>query len=621
LAAFGMLCEPCLPRWTRECHWRTLLDAWPVGNARCQKAGESSELCEICWRTGKGDGMGREEMLALFRETTRHVRLDCPHAQAVVDPVARAVAKVMRWPLGERRVLASAFLQEVGAAMVTGHRAEGRAARGPFAVVVAELSRVLVERQRRNAVSTLPDCDAGEAYGRVRAAVEGILRHSWREALAREEALLMWLQEMPEKDLPTDEWRKAWNGFYREDAGGMWLDFPAAREEVPGALEALPRAGTRVLAGVECHGARVTLQLRAVTVMGASAVGVLSAPARVLMGEATRPAERRPPEPPPELLRRGAGVVTVYVDGSGEGACGWGVVVVSGGRGGADRTARLVTERYGPLVLARDAPPFIGAEKASNNTAELTALAEGLAYLREEEGTTGPAIVRPDSEYAMDIALGLSKPKKNASLAAQVRRLWKEEEERRGGQLWAVHVKAHQGHEWNERADRAAARGSAGFVRGIGTRWHLWPPLPTREPRAHAVSEATRVLRATHAFGALGMPVPVHGVVPESTVRARLARVERRLEGVNGPRAAVAMSRARAAHRLLSEPTRQRAEARRLIAAGLQPTTSELDCPVNLRALEGYVTRAGAEADVVQFDKHGQPRGTLRELARIFVAR
>ena len=57
------------------------------------------------------------------------------------------------------------------------------------------------------------------------------------------------------------------------------------------------------------------------------------------------------------------------------------------------------------------------AEKASNNTAELTALAEGLAYLREEEGTTGPAIVRPDSEYAMDIALGLSKPKKNASLA------------------------------------------------------------------------------------------------------------------------------------------------------------------------------------------------------------
>jgi hypothetical protein len=221
----------------------------------------------------------------------------------------------------------------------------------------------------------------------------------------------------------------------------------------------------------------------------------------------------------------------------------------------------------------------------------------------------------------MDIALGLSKPKKNASLAAQVRRLWKEEEERRGGQLWAVHVKAHQGHEWNERADRAAARGSAGFVRGIGTRWHLWPPLPTREPRAHAVSEATRVLRATHAFGALGMPVPVHGVVPESTVRARLARVERRLEGVNGPRAAVAMSRARAAHRLLSEPTRQRAEARRLIAAGLQPTTSELDCPVNLRALEGYVTRAGAEADVVQFDKHGQPRGTLRELARIFVVR
>ena len=42
---------------------------------------------------------------------------------------------------------------------------------------------------------------------------------------------------------------------------------------------------------------------------------------------------------------------------------------------------------------------------------------------------------------------------------------------------------------------------------------------------------------------------------------------------------------------------------------------------MNLRALEEYVTRAGAEADVVQLDKHGQPRGTLRELARSFVAR
>ena len=54
-----------------------------------------------------------------------------------------------------------------------------------------------------------------------------------------------------------------------------------------------------------------------------------------------------------------------------------------GGRGTLDRHvgARLRAEFYGPLVLDVAAPPFMGAERATNNTAELTALAEGLAYL------------------------------------------------------------------------------------------------------------------------------------------------------------------------------------------------------------------------------------------------
>jgi hypothetical protein len=46
--------------------------------------------------------------------------------------------------------------------------------------------------------------------------------------------------------------------------------------------------------------------------------------------------------------------------------------------------------------------------------------------------------------------------------------------------------------------------------------------------------------------------------------------------------------------------------------------TSDLECPVNVAALTRYVTRAGAEADVVQLDKRGMPRGTLREIAQRF---
>ena len=620
LTAFGALCEPCLPRWTRECHWRVLVDAWPIGNGRCGKKGESRELCEICFRMGRGEGMSREEMLTSFRETTRHVRLECPYAMAVVDTAARAVALAVGAPPNARQALAAEYLREMGAAMVTGHRGKAGGARGPFAVMVAELSRVLMERQQHNAAGALLDCDAANAYQRLHAAFEEVLQQSWREAQEREGSLLMWMSAIPEEDTPTERWRKEWKGFFKETGRGMALALPPTRAEVAGAEDAIAVRSQRVLAGVSVQGARITLRLRVASVLAEASIGPLSAPATVLTAAAER-SKAALPLPPAELLRRGAGVLTVYVDGSGESKGGWGVVVVSGGRGGQDRDATEIAEHYGPLVLDPTAAPFLGVEKASNNTAELTALCEGLAYLAEVDGTTTPAIVRPDSEYARDLALGLSKPRTNVALARRVRNLWQAEEARRGGQLWALHVKGHSGHVWNERADRAAARGAAGYVRGVGARWSSWPPLSARVLRAHEIGEAQRVLRAKHAFGVLAVPVPVHGeTVPVARLLARLARVERRLEeGVQSPRVAWALRRARAAYQLLSDAQKQRDVARRLVREGLQPETSTTECKVNVAALRRYVQHAGPEADAIKYDKRGKPRGTLRELARKFV--
>ena len=403
----------------------------------------------------------------------------------------------------------------------------------------------------------------------------------------------------------------------------MRLVFPPSLSDVPGAPTAVTEAGRRVLVQARAHGTRVTVRLDNVALLTSSAIGALHAPARVLSGPAATAAASQTaqvPSPPSAVLQ--SGVLTVYVDGSGTGGGGWGVVAVTDGRGGADADARLRDERYGPLVLDRDAPPYLGAERTTNQTAELTAFAEGLEYLRVEDGTTAPAVVRPDSTYARDIALGLSRPTANAALAQRVRALWMAEHERRGGQLWAVHVRGHTGHKWNSRADRAAARGALGFVRGIGERWVSWPPLEKRVLRAHEVDEAQRIGRARHVFGALASPVPVHGVtlsVPQLT--ALLAGVERRMQGLPEPRAGVALRRARAAHRLLSDPQRQREAVRKIIADGLQPVTSELTCPVNRQAVERYVAHAGAEADVMLFDKRGRPRGTCRELARGFLVR
>ena len=436
----------------------------------------------------------------------------------------------------------------------------------------------------------------------------------------REEGMLMWVKDLPKEGTPTETWRKEWSGFFREERGGMCLAFPSTREEVDGAATALPAIGTRVVAAVETRGLRVLLRLSAASVLKEASIGGLRAPHRALVGEAAGRPEL--PKPPAELLRRGAGVLSVYVDGSGDGAGGWGVTVVTGGRGGADRDARQRAEHYGPMVLDPTAPPFLGAERTTNQTAELAAFAEGLSYLKEVDQTTEPAIVRPDSEYAMHLALGYSRPRENVALARRVRELWTAEEARRGGQLWAIHVKGHSGHKWNNRADRAAARGAQGFVRGVGARWSSWPPLPGRTPRGHEVEEAQRVMRARHAFGVLAMPVPVHGgAMRGGALIARLSRGERRLDGKHGPQVALALARARAAHLLLSDPVRQRAEADKIIREGLQPVTSELECPVNVPALRRYVERAGDEADEMQYDKRGRPRGTLREVAAQFLTR
>ena len=165
--------------------------------------------------------------------------------------------------------------------------------------------------------------------------------------------------------------------------------------------------------------------------------------------------------PPPELLR--AGILSIYTDGSGEADGGWGVVVVHGGRGTqTDTTARHHATFYGPITLQTTAPPFLGAERGTNNVAELTAFAEALVYLRDIEGSTAPAIIRPDSTYARDVALGTVTVSANCTLARQVRQLWIHEEARRSGQLWALHVKAHSSNKWNSAADRAAARGARG---------------------------------------------------------------------------------------------------------------------------------------------------------------
>ena len=175
----------------------------------------------------------------------------------------------------------------------------------------------------------------------------------------------------------------------------------------------------------------------------------------------------RPPQaratPPPDAFPPNA--LAIYTDGSGperdatDPIAGWGFAVVSGGDGKDDEEAVETHSRCGRVITNAQQAGYIGAQRATNNTAELTAIARALEYIIEDKSGR-PAVIRYDSMYAGNIATGTWRARANRALAQRIRALWTRAHDHLQGQLWASHVYGHNGHKWNERADELARRGA-----------------------------------------------------------------------------------------------------------------------------------------------------------------
>ena len=157
----------------------------------------------------------------------------------------------------------------------------------------------------------------------------------------------------------------------------------------------------------------------------------------------------------------------IYVDGSCEEnrdvtattPAGWGFCVVSGDNGVGRGGGQVVFERRGVVVTDEDAESYLGAEVGSNNTAELSAVAQAMRWLLTEGGNQA-VVIRGDSQYALNIASAVWRAKANRGLALSAQALWDEVASLRS--LTPEHVRAHRGHRWNERADQLAFRAMKG---------------------------------------------------------------------------------------------------------------------------------------------------------------
>ena len=149
--------------------------------------------------------------------------------------------------------------------------------------------------------------------------------------------------------------------------------------------------------------------------------------------------------------------VLAYTDGGSDGngaggvygRVGWGACIVRKTGDSEDDRIEL-EELWGPVETDADSVWYLGAEEKTNNTAELTGIAQALLWSKADGGTTPMAIVY-DSEYAAKLTQAEMQPKSNALLATMCNKLYQEEVSRRP--IAFIWVRGHSANKGNDRAD------------------------------------------------------------------------------------------------------------------------------------------------------------------------
>ena len=177
----------------------------------------------------------------------------------------------------------------------------------------------------------------------------------------------------------------------------------------------------------------------------------------------------------------------IFTDGSGLGEkAGWGVAIFADGPTAVNE--KPLYEIYGPVVCNRTSHLWLGAEKNTNNTGELSAMIEAMIWLLEEApGKATKAKIWYDSTYAAGITTGQYDAKTNTGLADRGA-----EYKKRLRNRWEVDfcwVKGHSGasgttESWgNTCADYLAELGAHGGTGHHSRRWAAPEPWEAETER------------------------------------------------------------------------------------------------------------------------------------------
>ena len=319
-------------------------------------------------------------------------------------------------------------------------------------------------------------------------------------------------------------------------------------------------------------------------------------------------------------------LITIYSDGSFDPVskqAGYGWIAITGGnKNDNDDGARAIMRRWGTCSRTKQ-------EQASNNTAELEAQIEAIAWLRDTTNVPRdtPVKLRPDSLYAQNIMIGKTQPKKNRELAVKARNAWRDLKTFKKGRAHCMHVRSHQLNSWNAEADSLANKGGAG-LQG----WSDSPEITKNNTprireiafqlRAHNITEVMRVNRAMHVFGTLRLPL-IPKTYPPGRVAKNHEEIMDRINRENAPTTekVAAIIKVNEARDILIDPASQQKEGARLMAN--KELTNPIiftihDCPIDRAALSLFAR--STEADEIPSNKHGEPyRASYRKLIKDFL--
>ena len=492
-------------RVAKDLGYSVLLDALPLGNDRCSKRGlPSYMLCDVCLAV---HGMR-------CRETARHAFWDCPHVSLLMDLIERARLEATTVDVGVLRAArmrpSVELLREAACPLLTGCVLPDQGVTPPRISLACSIQAEVHARRASNV--GLARLGYGVRFG-VADMYRAVCARLVREGAALQRKAVEWEAELSvrypgwvpaEGEGPVAEWEAAWlqPGYVSfRPSGGLRCCFPPA-SDVPGTLYHVAGGGwvcapLRVAGGAAGTFVRVPLSIGVRAPLLGAGVRV-----RLSVGPAGRVALAAAACDPSERQRRAAYAKwaaeasahptptdwVVYTDGGYERGgndaaltaecAGWGWVAVSGGDGEADSEAVELARACGPVDLDEHAPEFLGARRLSNNVAEGQGLGEALRWLLAAEPPDRVAIwFRTDNQLVAGWALGTTRVRANAELAASVRSLWLQAAAR--WRLAWSHVRGHSGHRWNTLADELATRGcrgeSEGFLAGV-------PPPEAPEP-------------------------------------------------------------------------------------------------------------------------------------------